>query len=203
MKFASGLMGYLKDHVLPQGKKQAALEYAPDVIGALITGGMFGGGDPKRSLPIMIEDGGIGFLGSMGGRMAGDLLGRKLLKLTDPGQIQMAQLMGGMPAQILTSALAPRPILDGVMEKRMQEEQARQGVTQQPVAAQPAPAQTVQPAQPQGMEIGQLPADLGLRSQGLASGGSAQDEIRKIMEGLLAGQPQEVRDAVNNAMGAR
>ena len=203
MKFASGLMGYLKNHVLPQGKKQMALEYAPDAMGALITAGMFGGGSPGRSAAIGAEDLGIGLLGSIGGRMAGDLLGRKVLKLTDPGQIQMAQLMGGMPAQMLTSVLAPRPILDGVMEKRMQEEQARQGVTQQPVAAQPAPAQTVQPAQPQGMAIGQLPADLGLRSQGLTSGGSAQDEIRKIMEDLLAGQPQEVRDAVNNAMGAR
>jgi hypothetical protein len=203
MKFASGLMGYLKSHVLPQGKAQMALEYAPDAIGALITAGMFGGGNPGRSAAIGVEDMGIGLLGSMGGRMAGDLLGRKVLKLTDPGQIQMAQLMGGMPAQMLTSVLAPRPILDGVMEKRMQEEQARQGLAPQPATTQPVPAQAAQPQQPQGLEIGQLPADLGLRSQGLASGMSAQDEIRKIMDDLLAGQPQEVRDAVNSAMGAR
>jgi hypothetical protein len=114
----------------------------------------------------------------------------------------MAQLAGSMPLEMGLAVLSPRPILDGVMERRLQEEQARQGMPPQG-ATQSAPVEATQPQQLQGLEIGQLPADLGLRSQGALPGGTTRDEMRKLMDDLLAGQPQEVRDAVNNAMGAR
>jgi hypothetical protein len=181
MRFAGRALDYLVRTAKPEGRMGMALEYGGNALGALMTGAMFGGGDLGRSVAIGAEDLGIGLLGSISGRAAGDLVARKLLKIRDPGKLQMAQLAGSMPMEMGLAMLSPRPILDRVMaeQERRPGASAANGPQPRPeTQAMPSPAQQV-----------------------AADGDPLTMELRRIMGDLVASQPREVRDVLSQSMG--
>jgi hypothetical protein len=181
-------------------KAQMALEYGGNGLAALFSGAAFGGGNPGDSLAIGAEDLGIGLLGALGGRVAGDRMG-KLLKLRSPQALDMARLGGSMVTEMGVGFGAPRPVMEGIMRKQQQQAEA----AQRPAVAAPAAAPAPLPAPAQGGFVRQqfgpspleLPADYGAGRPGLATGGSGDEMFARF----LAQQPKEVQDLVLQSMG--
>ncbi len=203
MRFA-GLGGraldYLKRVLVPRNeageidKLQMGLEYGGNGLAALFSGAAFGGGHAGDSLAIGAEDLGIGLLGSLGGRVAGDRVGR-LLKLQSPQALDMARLGGSMVTEIGVGFGSPRPLMEGVLQKQQQRADAKQA----PAAAAPppAPAQGGFVRQQFGPSPLELPSNYGAASPGLATGDSSDAMFARF----LAQQPKEVQDLVLQSMG--
>lgn len=137
MRLAGRALEYLGRMAIPRTEAgriaggQLALEYGGNVLGAALTGLMAGGGTPGGALAVGAEDLALGLAGSLLGRTAGDLTGRKLLRITDPEKLNMARLAGSMPLEMGIAALSPRPILDGIAAQRAKEAQVQQAAAAQ------------------------------------------------------------------------
>lgn len=176
-------------------KGQLALEYGGNVLAALLSGAAFGGGRLGDSAAIGAEDLGIGLLGGLAGRVAGDRVGR-LLKLQSPQALDMARLSGSMVAEMGVGFGSPRPIMEGIMRQRQEEAVAKQQPA--PAAAPPAaPAAGGFTRQQFGESPLELPADYGAAAPGLAVGGSGEEMFARF----LSQQPKEVQDLVLQSMG--
>ena len=145
-------------------------------------------------MAIGAEDLGIGLLGSLGGRVAGDRMG-KLLKLRSPQALDMARLSGSMVTEMGVGFGSPRPVMEGILRKQQRQAEAEQV----PVAAAPppAPAQGGFVRQQFGPSPLELPADYGAGRPGLATGDSGDEMFARF----LAQQPKEVQDLVLQSMG--
>jgi len=195
-------LDYLKRVTVPRNedgslaKGQLVLEYGSNALAALLSGAAFGGGNLGHSAAIGAEDLGIGLLGSLAGRVAGDRVGR-LLKLKDPQALDMARLGGSMVAETGVGFGAPRPVMEGIL--RRQQEQA--AAAQQPapaVAPPPAPAAGGFTRQQFGDSPLELPANYGGVAPGLPMGASGEEMFARF----LAQQPKDVQDLVLGSMGA-
>jgi hypothetical protein len=193
-------LDYLKRVLVPRNeaggisKTGLALEYGGNALAALFSGAAFGGGNPGDSVAIGAEDLGIGLLGALGGRVAGDRVG-KLLKLKTPQALDMARLGGSMVTEMGVGFGSPRPVMEGILRKQQEEATAKQ----QPaaVAPPPAPAQGGFVRQQFGPSPLELPANYGGVSPGLATGASGEAMFAQF----LASQPKEVQDLVLQSMG--
>ena len=203
MRFA-GLGGrtldYLKRVLVPRNeaggidKLQVGLEYGGNGLAALFSGAGFGGGNLGDSLAIGAEDLGIGLLGALGGRVAGDRVGR-LLKLQSPQALDMARLGGSMVTEMGVGFRSPRPVMEGILRKQQRQAEAEQ--VPAVAAPPPAPAQGGFVRQQFGPSPLELPADYGAGRPGLATGDCGDEMFARF----LAQQPKEVQDLVLQSMG--
>lgn len=193
-------LDYLKRVTLPRNddgslaKGQLALEYGGNALAALFSGAAFGGGNLGHSAAIGAEDLGIGLLGSLAGRVAGDRVGR-LLKLQSPQALDMARLGGSMVTEMGVGFGAPRPVMEGIL--RRQQEQAAAQRQQAAAAPPPAPAAGGFTRQQFGPSPLELPANYGAAAPGLAVGDSGEEMFARF----LAQQPKDVQDLVLQSMG--
>ena len=204
MRFA-GLGGrtldYLKRVLVPRNEKgglalgQLGVEYGGNALGALFSGAAFGGGKPGDSVAIGLEDLGIGLLGSLGGRVAGDRVG-KLLNLKTREAQDYARLAGSMATEMAVQFKSPRPIMEGIMQRQQAEAEA----TQKPATATApaAPAQGGFVRQQFGESPLALPANYGTAGGVTPQGVSGEEMFAQF----LASQPKEVQDLVLQSMGA-
>jgi len=203
MRFA-GLGGraldYLKQVLVPRNEKggiavgQMGLEYGGNALAALFSGAAFGGGKPGDSVAIGLEDLGLGLLGSVGGRVAGDRVG-KLLNFKTPQARDYARLGGSMVTEMGVGFLSPRPVMEGIMRKQQEAQAAQKPAT---AAAPAAPAQGGFVRQQFGESPLDLPANYGTAGGVTPQGVSGEEMFAQF----LAAQPKEVQDLVLQSMGA-
>ena len=108
---------FVKQALVPQGKAEALISYAPEPLyAAFQAASMPEGTSVADRLLVGIEDLGIGMLGSGGGRLLGAGLARSIPNVTDEAR-GLLSIAGDLGGNVAANYGAPRPQMNRVFDQ--------------------------------------------------------------------------------------
>tara|TARA_Y100000589_G_scaffold190528_2_gene180486 strand:- start:2746 stop:3261 length:516 start_codon:yes stop_codon:yes gene_type:complete len=122
---------FVKQALVPQGKAEALISYAPEPLyAAFQAASMPEGTSVADRLLVGIEDLGIGMIGSGGGRLLGAGLARSMPNVSDEVR-SLVNISGDLGGNIAANYLAPRPQINRVFDQLGADAQQQAALEQQ------------------------------------------------------------------------